>query len=124
MADKQKPELTQAIADAILARDPKEDRAKIAADLQNPASWVWIVRTATQQTKVAQETVMHNRFVLKKKGIKVRFPVDEAEAEELAAQTATELLFGLMTFWSGRDEIVQGVAGVGKAVGRMVEYLT
>jgi hypothetical protein len=35
-----------------------------------------------------------------------------------------ELLLGLMTFWSGRDEIVQGAAGVGKAVGRMIEYLT
>lgn len=69
-----KPELTQAIADAIMSRDPKEGRSKIAADLNIPASWVWIVRTATQQTKVAQETVMHNRFVLKKKEIKVRAP--------------------------------------------------
>jgi hypothetical protein len=69
-----KPQLTQAIADAIMARDPEEGRAKIAADLNIPASWVWIVRTATQQTKVAQQTVMHNRFVLKKKGIKVRAP--------------------------------------------------
>ena len=50
-----------------MARDPKEGRAKIAADLNIPASWVWIVRTATQQTKVAQgDLVMHNRFVLKK----------------------------------------------------------
>lgn len=69
-----KPELTQAIADAIMARDPKEGRSKIAADLNIPASWVWIVRTATQQTKVAQETVMKNRLTLKRKGIKVRAP--------------------------------------------------
>jgi hypothetical protein len=69
-----KQELTQAIADAIMARDPKEGRSKIATDLGIPASWVWIVRTATQQTKVSQETVMKNRLTLKRKGIKVRAP--------------------------------------------------